>query len=149
MLKDSLKLKGELNITVKDKNGNVKESRNEKNLIVSAGLAFICARMVDANDSAMSHMAVGSGTNSPVAGDTDLQSILGAREPLDSTTHSANTVTYTSSFEAGEGTGAITEAGIFNASAVGTMLCRTVFPVVNKGADDTMAITWTITLSAA
>lgn len=149
MLKDSLKLKGELNITVKDKNGNVKESRNEKNLIVSAGLAFICSRMVDANDNPMSHMAVGSGTNSPVAGDTDLQSILGNREPLDSTTHSANTVTYTSSFEAGEGTGAITEAGIFNASALGTMLCRTTFPVVNKGADDTMAITWTITLSAA
>lgn len=149
MLKDSLKLKGELNITVKDKNGNVKESRNEKNLIVSSGLAFICSRMTDATDGVMSHMAVGSGTNSPVAGDTDLQSILGNREPLDSTTHSANTVTYTSSFEAGEGTGAITEAGIFNASALGTMLCRTTFPVVNKGADDTMAITWTITLSAA
>ena len=105
MLKDSLKLKGELNITVKDKNGNVKESRDEKNLIVSAGLAFICSRMVDANDNVMSHMAVGSGTNSPVAGDTDLQSILGNREPLDSATHSGNTVTYTSSFEAGEGTG--------------------------------------------
>jgi hypothetical protein len=149
MLKDSLKLKGELNIVIKDKDGNVKDNRNEKNLIVSAGLAFICSRMTDANDAVMSHMAVGSGTNSPAAGNTDLQSILGTREPLDSTTHSANTVTYTSSFEAGEGTGAITEAGIFNASAVGTMLCRTTFPVVNKGVDDTMAITWTITLSAA
>jgi hypothetical protein len=149
MLKDSLKLKGELNIVIKDKDGNVKDNRNEKNLIVNAGLAFICSRMTDADDAVMSHMAVGSGTNSPTAGDTDLQSILGNREPLDSTTHSANTVTYTSSFEAGEGTGAITEAGIFNASAVGTMLCRTTFPVVNKGVDDTMAITWTITLSAA
>jgi len=149
MLKDSLKLKGELNIVIKDKDGNVKDNRNEKNLIVNAGLAFICSRMADADDAVMSHMAVGSGTNSPAAGDTDLQSILGNREPLDSTTHSANTVTYTSSFEAGEGTGAITEAGIFNAAAVGTMLCRTTFPVVNKGVDDTMAITWTITLSAA
>lgn len=149
MLKDKLKLQGELTIVVKDKNGNVKENRKEKNLIVDAGLAFICSRMVDANDSVMSHMAVGAGTNSPVAGDTDLQSILGNREPLDSTTHSNNTVTYTSSFESGDGTGAITEAGIFSASAVGTMLCRTVFPVVNKGVDDTMAITWTITLNAS
>lgn len=149
MLKDTLKLKGELKIIVKDKDGNVKQDRHETNLIVNTGLAFICSRMTDATDNVMSHMAVGSGTNSPAAGDTDLQTILGNREPLDSTTHSANTVTYTSSFEAGEGTGAITEAGIFNASAVGTMLCRTTFPVVNKGADDTMAITWTITLSAA
>ena len=149
MLKDKLKLQGELTIVVKDKNGNVKENRKEKNLIVDAGLAFICSRMVDANDSVMSHMAVGAGTNSPVAGDTDLQSILGNREPLDSTTHSNNTVTYTSSFESGDGTGAITEAGIFSASAVGDMLCRTVFAVVNKGVDDTMAITWTITLNAS
>ena len=64
MLKDSLKLKGELNIVIKDKDGNVKDNRNEKNLIVSAGLAFICSRMTDANDAVMSHMAVGSGTNS-------------------------------------------------------------------------------------
>jgi hypothetical protein len=27
------------------------------------------------------------------------------------------------------------------------MLCRTVFAVVNKGADDAMSITWAITVS--
>jgi hypothetical protein len=27
------------------------------------------------------------------------------------------------------------------------MLCRTVFAVINKGASDTMTITWTITIS--
>jgi hypothetical protein len=27
------------------------------------------------------------------------------------------------------------------------MLCRTVFAVINKGANDTMTITWTITIS--
>jgi hypothetical protein len=55
--------------------------------------------------------------------------------------------TYVASFPAGTGTGAVTEAGIFNASSGGTMLCRTVFSVVNKGADDAMSITWTITVS--
>lgn len=149
MIKDTLKLKGELTIVVKDKDGKVKESREEKNLVVNAGLTYICSRMADASADVMSHMAVGSGTTLPSALDTDLQSILGNREPIDTSTASSNTVTYVSSFEAGEGTGAITEAGIFNASALGTMLCRTTFPVVNKGADDTMSITWTITLSAA
>jgi len=50
-------------------------------------------------------------------------------------------------FGAGEGTGSITEAGIFNASSSGTLLCRTVFSVVNKGASDSMTITWTVTVS--
>ena len=76
-------------------------------------------------------------------------SILGSREALDSSTPSTNTVVYVSSFEAGEGTGAVTEAGIFNASSSGDMLCRTVFPVVNKASDDTMSVTWTITLTAS
>lgn len=149
MLKDSLKLRGDLSIVVKDKNGNVKVERKEKNLIVNTGLAFICSRMTDAADSVMSHMAVGSDNSTPTATDTDLGSILGVREALDSTVHSDNTVTYVSSFESGEGTGAVTEAGIFNAISAGTMLCRTTFSVVNKGADDSMVITWTITLSAS
>ena len=77
-----------------------------------------------------------------------------------------NTVTYASTFlptaTGGGGTGtnataAIVEAGIFNESTAsgtsntdaavgGLMLCRTVFPVVNKGVDDTMTITWTVTI---
>jgi len=149
MIKDTLKLKGELTIVVKDKDGKVKDTRNEKNLVVNSGLAYICSRMVSTSATAMTHMAVGSGTTAATGSQTDLVSILGSRETLDSSTSSDNTVTYVSSFEAGDGTGAITEAGIFNAATDGTMLCRTVFPVVNKGANDTMSITWTITLSAS
>ena len=149
MINDNIKLVGSLDITVLDSSGNVKEKRKEKNLVVSAGLAFIASRMKDTSATAMSHMAVGSGSTVAAAGDTDLGSILGSREVLDSTTVAAGVATYVSSFEAGDGTGAVTEAGIFNASTAGTMLCRTVFATVNKGADDTMTITWTITLSAS
>jgi len=69
------------------------------------------------------------------------------RNALTSTTVTDNAVAYVASFAAGEGTGAITEAGIFNASSGGTLLCRTVFSVVNKGASDSMTITWTVTIS--
>jgi len=149
MLNDQIKLMGNLDITVLNSDGQVKEQRSEKNLVVTAGLGFIASRMEGTSDAVMSHMAVGSGSTAADAGDTDLGSILGSREALDSTTVSGATVTYVSSFEAGDGTGAITEAGIFNASSGGTMLCRTVFSTVNKAADDTMTITWTITLSAS
>lgn len=149
MINDNLKLRGDVAIVVKDKDGKVKDSREIHNLVVSAGLEYICSRMAGTSASVMSHMAVGSGTTAASAGQTDLVSALGSREALDSSTASSNTITYVSSFEAGEGTGAVTEAGVFNASSGGTMLCRTVFAVVNKDADDTMSITWSITLTAS
>lgn len=150
MIIDNMKAKGRLSIVLKDADGNVKDSREVDNLVVTTGLNWIAARMYDTGSpDQMSHMAVGSGTTAAAAGDTDLGSILGSREALDSTTVSTNTVQYVSSFEAGDGTGAITEAGIFNAATAGTMLCRTVFDVVNKGANDTLSITWTITISAS
>jgi len=149
MLKDGLKLKGRVGIVLKDKDGNVKETREIDNLVVDAGLDFIASRMEGTTDAVMSHMALGSGTTAASASDTDLESILGSREALDSTTVTDNAVAYVASFEAGDATGAVTEAGIFNASSGGSMLCRTVFSVVNKAADDTMSVTWTITISAS
>lgn len=149
MLNDGLKLKGRVGLVLKDKDGNVKESREIDNLVVSAGLTYIASRMVGTAKNVMSHMGLGSGATAASAGDTDLGSLLGAREALDSSTPSSNTIVYVASFEASEATGAITEAGLFNASTAGDMLCRTVFSVINKAADDTLSVTWTITLTAS
>lgn len=152
MINENLKLSGQLNIVLKDKAGNVKDSREVKNLVVNAGLAYIASRMTGTAKSVMSHMALGSGTTAAAASQTDLVSILGSRESLDSTTISGTNnekVVYEAGFEAGDATGAVTEAGIFNAATGGDMLCRTTFSVVNKAADDTMTVTWTITLSAS
>lgn len=151
MIKENLKLKGDVAIVLKDSTGAVKEQRTITNLVVNSGLAYIISRMAGADKGVMSHMALGSSTTAPTADDTDLLSILGVREALD-TTEIAGTngeqVKYTANFESGDATGAITEAGIFNAETGGDMLCRTTFDVVNKQAADTMAVTWTITLSA-
>lgn len=148
-MEDKLKLKGDVFITVKDKDGNIKEQRHEENLVVSAGLNFICDRMKDTTNAVMSHMGLGSGTTAAAAGQTDLVSLLGSREALDGTSVSSNTITYTASFEAGDASGAVTEAGIFNASTGGTMLCRVVFGTITKAADDTMSVTWVISLNAS
>ena len=152
MIQENLKLSGQLNIVLKDKAGNVKDTREVKNLVVNTGLAFIISRMTGTSKAVMSHMAIGSGTTAAAASQTDLVTLLGSREVLDSTTISGTNnekVVYVSSFEAGDATGAVTEAGIFNASSSGDMLCRTVFAVVNKAADDAMSVTWTITLAAS
>jgi len=148
MIFDKTNVKGRLNVVLTDKDGNVKESREVNNLVVNTGLAYIASRMKDTTDTAMSHMAVGAGTTAAAAGDTALGSELG-RVALTSTTVTSNAVAYVATFGAGTGTGAVTEAGILNAGSGGTLLCRTVFDVVNKSADDTLSVTWTITISAS
>jgi len=126
--------------------GKVKEEHDFRNLVVTVGKNFVASRMVGATANVMSHMAVGAGTTPAAPGDTTLGSELG-RVALATSTATTNVVSYTATFPAGTGTGAVTEAGIFNASSAGTMLCRTVFSVVNKGVDDALSVTWTITIS--
>ena len=141
MINDGLKLTGKLKIAL-----NGETVQEVDNLVVTAGKGYVASRMKDATATAMSHIAIGSGSTAAAASDTALGNQLG-RVALTSTAVSAAVVTYTATFGAGTGTGAVTEAGILNASSGGTMLCRTVFSVVNKGASDSMTITWTVTVS--
>ena len=116
------------------------------NLVVTTGKSYVTSRMKDTTKAAMSHMAVGTGSTAAAAGDGALGSEV-ARVALTSTTVSNNTITYVATYAAGTGTGALTEAGVLNASGSGDLLCRTVFPVVNKGVNDSLTITWQITAS--
>jgi hypothetical protein len=143
--KDFLSATGKLSIVVNDNAGNLKQELNVTNLVVDTGLDYIASRMKDTSATAMSHMAIGSGTDDPANDDTTLQTELG-RVSLTSTTVTSNSVEYVATFAAGTGTGAVTEAGIFNDVTAGTMLCRTEFAVINKAAGDSMTITWTVTV---
>ena len=146
MLNDSIKLTGELKLTLTRPDGHVKHEVIVPNLVVTTGKNFIASRMKDATATAMTHMAIGTGSTAAAAGNTTLGSEAG-RVALTSTTVSTNNVAYVATFPAGTATGAITEAGLFNASSSGTLLCRTVFNVINKAAADTLGITWTVTVN--
>lgn len=146
MFQDALKVTGKVNVQIFDKDGNLKEDRSIENLVVTTGKEFIASRMVGTSSTVMSHMALGSSNTAAAAGQTALGTELG-RVALDSSGASGAVATYVATFPAGTATGAVVEAGIFNAGSSGTMLCRTVFSVVNKGADDSMVVTWAITVS--
>jgi hypothetical protein len=141
---EQLNMTGHLQIRLNDE-----LVRDIPNLVVTAGKGFVASRMIGTSAGVMSHMEVGTGTTDPVAGDTALQSAVSSSRTAftSSASVSGAVVTYVTTFAAGTGTGALTEAGIFNASSGGTMLCRTEFSVVNKGASDSMTITWTVTVS--
>ena len=140
MIHDDLKLTGALTIALNDE--IVQETEN---LVVTAGKNWVADRMNNAN-TVMTHMAVGTGTTAAAAGNTTLVT-ENDRNALTSTTVTANAVAYVATWAAGDGTAALTEAGLFDAASAGDMLARTVFSVVNKGAADSMIITWTITVS--
>ena len=148
MIIDGLKAKGTLDIVVRGPDGNIKDEKKVENLIVDTGLDYIASRMNGTSESVMSHMAVGTGSTAAAAADTTLGTELN-RQSLTSTTVTDNALAYVASYAAGTATGSLTEAGLFNASSAGTMLCRTVFGTVTKAADDSMTITWTITVSAS
>jgi len=151
MFNDAIKMTGNLKLVLTDEHGNVKQEEEVENLVVTVGKNFIASSMAKTttnSPAAMTHMEVGTGTTAAAVGDTTLQTaVASSRVTLTSTTVTTNSVAYVASFPAGTGTGALTEAGIFNASSSGTLLCRTVFSVINKGAADTLGITWTVTVN--
>jgi hypothetical protein len=145
---EELKATGLVKIVHTNAAGELVKEFNVPNLVVTAGKNHIAAKIAATTNSpaAMTHMAIGTGTSTPGASDTALGTQTG-RVSLSGSTVSTNTITYTATFPAGTGDGAITEAGVFNASSGGTMLCRTTFPVVNKASGDTIAVTWVVTVS--
>lgn len=145
-IKETLKATGKLTVVQTNSSGEIVKEFEVPNLVVTTGKNYIASRMKDATVTAMTHMAIGTGTGTPAAGDTTLGTETG-RVTLSNTVVSNNTVTYTATFPAGTGSGAITEAGVLNAGTAGTMLCRTTFPVVTKQVGDTIAITWVVTVS--
>lgn len=147
--KSTSKVKHNVHIRLLDRDGNLKDERKVHNLVVNAGLAHIADQLSSSpGQSAMSHMAIGTGTNAAAAGDTALQTELD-RNALTSRTDSGAVTTYVGTWAAGDGTGAITESGILNAASNGTLLARVVFSVINKGASDSLVITHTLTFAAA
>ena len=123
-INDQLQLKGHLQIHLNDE-----LVRDVDNLVVTTGKNLVASRLVGTTPAVMSHMAIGSGTTAAAAGNTALGTELG-RVSLTSGSASSAVVTYVATFAAGTGTGAVTEAGLLNASSSGTMLARTVFSVV-------------------
>ena len=144
MIIDDLELTGALQISL-----NNEIVHQCDNLVVTAGKNWVAGRFKDGSiPDEMSHMAIGSADTAAAAGNTALATELNRIAlTTDGGTVSTNTVQYDASWTSAAAAYAIKEAGIFNAATGGTMLARTTFAVINKGTDDTVSISWTITVS--
>jgi hypothetical protein len=148
MIQESMKLHGAITLMLKKANGDV-ETVHKDNIIVDVGFDFI-ANAIGKSSSrpgVMGWIALGTGTTAAAAGQTALVTEIDRNAATYAHTAGTKTFTFTADFAAGDATGAITEAGVFNASSSGIMLDRVVFPVVNKGADDSLTAVFTFTMS--
>lgn len=146
MIEENINAIGSLKIELFNELGILVQEYLVKNLVVSTGKNWIVSRMGGNTSGIMSHMNLGTGTTVPAVTDIDLVAPL-TRTLLQSSVITDNTISHVCNFGPGVNTGAITEAGIFNAATAGTMLNRTTFAVVNKSIADTVIITWNITIS--
>lgn len=150
MQKDNFSVHGAVTLVLQKKDGECIASRHN-NMVLNGGIDFLCNAFGagSSRPNVMDHIAVGTGTTSVAAGDTKLATELLRKTA--SYSHSAGTtkLTMTTTFNAGEATGAITEAGICNASTGGIFFDRVTFPVINKGASDVLTVTFEITLTRA
>jgi len=143
---DGVKITGFVTLKIFDKEGVLKDKREISNLVVTTGKNHIADRLSSTpGENPMTYMAIGTGTTPVTISDTQLETQLD-RNLITSIVDVNNTVTYTGNWAAGDGTGTITEAGIFNAAINGVMLARTVFSPTVKGVGDSLQITWVLTI---
>lgn len=141
--KEQLYVVESVELILRDKFGKQKDRRFIPNTVTTAGKNMIADRLLAAPTLGVpTHMAIGTGTPSGTALGTELD-----RNALTSKLRSGAVVTMVGDWAAGDGTGAITEAGVFDASSSGNMHLSTSFSVINKAAGDTLSITWTLTVS--
>ncbi|MDD5523662.1 MAG: hypothetical protein PHV90_00330 [Smithella sp.] len=145
---EQIKINANMKLELFDANGNLKATRNVKNTVTTATKYGIMDQILASPTLTAKPGWMELGTGSPAA--TLLGAyISGSRTALDSKTRSGAVVTMVCTFGAGVGTGAVTEAGVFDVVTQNTvnMWMSTSFSVVNKAADDSLVITWTLTLS--
>jgi len=148
-MQESLSLVGSVSITLTDKDGNIKDQRTFPNLIVTAGKSYITSRMASNATSVVGWIAIGTSATAADAAQTTLigTELFRSATTVSGGTPSTSTVLYETTYGPGQGTGTIQEAGLFNAASAGTMLARTTFAAIIKGASDSLNVSWTVTVS--
>ena len=140
------------------RNGKVIDTREIKNLIVTAGKAAMAALCItDVAETAFDYIAIGTGVVAADADDTTLGTeittlggerrggadVVGTRVTTtvtDDTAQLVTTFTFTGAF-------AITESAILNAASTGDLLARQVFAAINVTSGDSLQITWKVQFS--
>ena len=146
-----MKMNGHFKAELFDASGKLKDLKEIHNTVTTLGHKMAADQLLAFPAVAKpGWMEVGTGTGQTAASTTLATYIAGSRTALDSKTRGANAViTMVCTLGAGVGTGAITEAGVFNVLTENTtdLICYADFAAINKAAGDSLVITWTLTFA--
>ena len=141
---------GNMVVELFGENGRLKDKREVHNVDTTLAHAMVSNR-ISASPTIVvpGWMELGTGTGQTAASTTLASYIVDSRTALDSSVAVAAVLTMICTFPAGTGTGAVTEAGVFNVVTQNTtdLLTYAEFSVINKGAGDSLVVTWTLTFS--
>lgn len=144
-------IRGTMHAVLRKPNGMLIAIRKD-NGIVNNGFDFIANsignRAASGATAAMGWIAVGTGSTAFAATQAALITELTRQAATYSHATGTKVFSFTTTFAAGVATGTLTEAGVFNQSTLGgTMLDRVVFTGIAKAAGDTLAQTFTFTMT--
>jgi hypothetical protein len=153
MITQALKLKGVYKFTLEDINTGKKRVFEYENLIPTVGRTAIAEHLTNASPSPASlrcnYTALGTGTNAPANGDTQLQTET-FRKAIASQTKSNNIAYMTAFYTAAEAIGTHREAGVFingtGTANSGTLFSRVAINITKSGTE-TLTIDYSITIS--
>lgn len=172
-MNDIGQIKGKITYTLFDVNGNVKQKGETTNIVTNQGDDYYVDRLSDAGAGTAKQFSLGTGAGTPGKADTWVTgyfanngTAIAGSGAVAVTTHptagSENTLRYSGTFTAGYATQTgITAVGISNMAPAAdgngtpngttTMFIAhgTLNPSVNKGASDTLVITWDHTFLGA
>lgn len=160
---DRMPLEGGLLLVHLDPFGKIYPNgvRFSHNTITEAGDKCCADANSDRGENLFGYMEVGTTSGGKTTATNDLEGPMDprARVAVDSRTQGAagadNDVVWVATFPAATGTGALVEAGLFNATGTdplvvyGDMYAYQEFSVINKGAADSLTATWTIQYGAS
>lgn len=150
-IQDYVHLRGSLRIAMLDPEGKIIEERLVKNTVALTGRAWILGQLETTNQvtsQTISYMAIGSGTVAPVTGNTGLGNEVTrlAIGTFNTVNLTANPPSFDSvtSFATNLANTQLAEVGLFNSSAVGTLIARATFASFTKATSNTLSITYTL-----
>lgn len=154
---DEMGITGEVNIVLYGPDGEIKQEETIHNLVTDAGDLYIAGLVAATGPTAAGSMKLGTGTTAVAkngAGGSIVTYKTGSAQAFDATFPSTNNLgaglgvqaRFKVTWAAGVATDtALTECVISTGtvdSSAGTHYSRVVFTAINKGAADTLAITW-------
>ena len=137
-----LEVRGRVEFELRGPDGELKDEWAVENTVTAAGKNGLADQaLASPTLNKPTHMALGTGTPGATALGTEID-----RNALATKTRSTNVITFTATWAAGDGTGTLTEAGVFDAATTGNMWLSASYAAKPKGALDTLSATWTLTV---